>query len=123
MDPCDYFKTSNSTFKTSDTAMSPYPPRMPNLTPGKACTVLSDSKTNLHYDSLSSENMDPSHDRSAPLMTSTVLSKPGPNLNSRSSMDSDMPAQPNGVNREHSRSRVGRNLLGATASNSPLTPR
>ena len=77
---------------------------------------------------MSSENLDPSHDvamTSAPLMTSTVVSKPGQNQMSKSSGDSEMPPPSvTAPNREQARSKVGRNLLGATASsNSPLTPK
>ncbi len=108
MDPQDYFKTSSSNIVLP----GDFPNNFTHRTP-------SDTKGNFHYDSLSSENMDPSHDHSAPLMTSTIVSKPA--HNQRSSTDTDMP--PASSSQDQPRNRIGRNLLGATASNSPLTPR
>ena len=116
VDAQDYFRISLSNCKLGDSFL-PYPPRIAGT--GKQHTILSDSKTNCRYDSISSENLDPSHDStvaSAPLMTSTVVSKPGPNQLAKPSTDNEVPptstAAPN-----------RRNLLGATATNSPLTPR
>ena len=116
VDAQDYFRTSMSNCKLGDSLL-PYPPRIAST--GKQHTILSDSKTNCRYDSISSENLDPSHDStvvSAPLMTSTVVSKPGPNQLAKAPTDGEVPptstAAPN-----------RRNLLGATATNSPLTPR
>ena len=116
VDPTDCFRTSLSNSKHGDGSL-PYPLRIAST--GKQHMILSDSKTNCRYDTISSENMDPSHDSvvaTAPLMTSTVVSKPVPNQKSKTSVDNEAPptstAAPN-----------RRNLLGATATNSPLTPR
>ena len=81
--------------------------------------ILSDSKTNCRYDTMSSENLDPSHDStvaSAPLMTSTVVSKPG--LNQMPKAPTDKEAQPASTVASNRR-----NLLGVAVSDSPLTPR
>jgi len=80
--------------------------------------ILSDSKTNCRYDTMSSENLDPSHDStvaSAPLMTSTVVSKPG--LNQMPKAPTDKEAQPASTAASNRR-----NLLGVAVSDSPLTP-
>lgn len=118
VDAQDYFRTSVTNSKLGDSLL-PYPPRI-GSSAGKQHMILSDSKTNCRYDSISSENLDPSHDSSvvsAPLLTSTVVSKPGSNQLAKLAADCEMqpPTSTAAPNR--------RNLLGATATNSPLTPR
>ncbi|XP_065052437.1 cell division cycle protein 27 homolog isoform X2 [Rhopilema esculentum] len=123
VDPQDYFKTSISSTKPGDGI--PYPPKISYGLAAKQHAILSQSRSNCQYDVMSSENLDPSYESSmtsAPLMTSTVVSKPTQNQLSKSSVDNDMAQATTATSREQVRSKVGRNLLGAAATNSPLTP-
>ena len=74
-----------------------------------------------NVDTVSSENLDPSHNKTLQNISMLISSRPGSLDMSGSSFT--VPSSAVSVSEKRMRQKVGRNLLGAAQSASPLTPR
>ena len=130
VDPQDFFKTSAAVSKSGK---FPLGGGLTSSSASPRTQSCLDSRTKFQKDS-SSENLDPSQSNTLgplPLTTSTVSKAPQSiwvTNNSHSSFEFDIPSHHNkqvstNSNRPEGRSRVGKNLLGIAATNSPITPR
>lgn len=117
IDPLDYFKTSSSSKIPQQQQPYPYSFSAPRPELSSLGSISS-------YDRSSSENMDPA--KHAPLLTSTVISKPQQDLSStngsRNSIDIDMPPPPPVTRMNRGVGKARQRILGTQASDSPLTP-
>ena len=123
-DPADYFKSSSCPKITSSIS------NREHMTIGSAITMdtISPSDNKRHNsDSVSSENLDPSQNFTPQnISILTGSSVPSSRQSSIEMSGSNFAVQSAAVSisgEKRMRQRVGRNLLGATQSASPLTPR
>ena len=123
-DPADYFKSSSCPKITSSISTREH------MTVGSTITMatISPSDNQRHNShSMSSENLDPSQNltpQNISILTgSSVPSSRQSSIEMSGSNFAVQSAAVNIVGEKRMRQRVGRNLLGATQSASPLTPR
>ena len=118
-DAADYFKSSSCPKITS------FISNREHMTIGSPTVTMdttspSDNQRR-NVDTVSSENLDPSHNKTLQNISMLISSRPGSLDMSGSSFT--MPSSAVSVSEKRMRQKVGRNLLGAAQSASPLTPR
>ncbi|RMX38947.1 hypothetical protein pdam_00016415 [Pocillopora damicornis] len=118
-DAADYFKSSSCPKITS------FISNREHMTIGSPTVTMdttspSDNQRR-NVDTVSSENLDPSHNKTLQNISMLISSRPGSLDMSGSSFT--VPSSAVSVSEKRMRQKVGRNLLGAAQSASPLTPR